>query len=68
MKAILSLLAVLVLLATIAEAQLYVPGYQHRDRTRVRPHKRTYHDGTIKANYNRAAIFATPRRLGHFSA
>jgi len=49
MKAILSLLAVLVLLATIAEAQLYVPGYQHRDRTRVRPHKRTYHDGTIKA-------------------
>ena len=52
LKAILSLLAVLVFLVTVAEAQVGVRGYFRKDGTYVAPHQRSLPNTTIKDNYN----------------
>jgi len=52
MKAVLSLLAVLVFLVTVAEAQVGVGGYFRKDGTYVAPHQRSLPNSTIKDNYS----------------
>ncbi len=52
MKTVLTILAILLFLAAVSEAQVYVPGYQRKDGTYVRPHQRTYPDGRPENNYN----------------
>jgi len=51
-KTVLSLLAALAFLTTVAEAQVWVPGYQRRDGTYVQPHQRTLPNDTIRDNYS----------------
>lgn len=51
MKTVLSFVAALVFLVTVAEAQVNVRGYFRKDGTYVAPHQRSRPDDTIKDNY-----------------